>query len=125
MYPYFDNSLVLPLVRILAGIIEKSQAPYYSQVLMVTKPDGSKRMCIDYRNLNDCTSDASNFKSIFRKNFPYKVEFSKTEITFLCFEEQVVNSKSFKNFSKSINKLISSSSEYIAIINIHFATKID
>jgi hypothetical protein len=37
------------------GIIEKSNAAYYSQVLMVPKPDGSKRMCIDFRNLNDCT----------------------------------------------------------------------
>jgi Reverse transcriptase (RNA-dependent DNA polymerase) len=41
------------------GIIEKSNAAYYSQVLMVPKPDGTKRMCIDFRNLNDCTEDAS------------------------------------------------------------------
>jgi hypothetical protein len=41
------------------GIIEKSNAACYSQVLMVPKPDGSKRMSIDFRNLNDCTEDAS------------------------------------------------------------------
>ena len=41
------------------GIIENSTAQYYSQVLMVPKPDGSCRMCIDYRALNECTPDAS------------------------------------------------------------------
>jgi hypothetical protein len=41
------------------GIIEKSNAAYYSQVLIVPKPDGLKRMCIDFRNLNDCNEDAS------------------------------------------------------------------
>ena len=41
------------------GIIEKSSAVYYSQVLMVTKPDGSLRLCIDFRPLNKCTPDAS------------------------------------------------------------------
>jgi hypothetical protein len=41
------------------GILERIQSPYYSQVLMVAKADGSRRMCIDFRNLNKCTEDAS------------------------------------------------------------------
>ena len=41
------------------GIVEKSQSPHYSQILMVPKPDGTFRMYVDYRALNDCTADAS------------------------------------------------------------------
>ena len=41
------------------GIIEKSKAVYYSQVLMVPKPDGSRRLCVDYRPLNFCTPNPS------------------------------------------------------------------
>jgi hypothetical protein len=41
------------------GIIEKSQATYYSQVMLTPKPDGSYRFCTDYRNMNDATPDAS------------------------------------------------------------------
>ena len=41
------------------GIIEKSHSAHYSQILMVPKPDGSRRMCVDFRNLNECTEDAS------------------------------------------------------------------
>ena len=41
------------------GIIVKSQASHYSQVLLVPKPDSTCRMCVDYRALNDCTPDAS------------------------------------------------------------------
>ena len=41
------------------GIMEKSQSPHYSQILMIPKPDGTFRMCVDYRALNDCTADAS------------------------------------------------------------------
>ena len=40
------------------SIVEKSQSPHYSRILMVPKPDGIFRMCIDYRALNDCTADA-------------------------------------------------------------------
>ena len=41
------------------GIVEKSQSPHYSQILMVPKPDGTFRMCVDYRALSDNTADAS------------------------------------------------------------------
>ena len=39
--------------QISQGIVEKSQSPHYSQILIVPKPDGT------FRALNDCTADAS------------------------------------------------------------------
>ena len=42
------------------NIVKKSNAAYYSQVLLVPKSDGTKRMCIDFRNLNNCTEDKSH-----------------------------------------------------------------
>ena len=42
-----------------AGIIEKSQASYYSQVMLTPKPNGTWRFCVDYRQLNDATASAS------------------------------------------------------------------
>ena len=41
------------------GIVEKSPSPHYSQILMVPKPDGTFRVCVDYRAVNGCTADAS------------------------------------------------------------------
>ena len=46
-------------ILISQGIVEKSQSSHYSQILMVPKPDGTFRMCVDYRALNDCSADAS------------------------------------------------------------------
>ena len=37
------------------GWIEESQSPYGASILFVTKKDGSLRMCVDYRALNDLT----------------------------------------------------------------------
>ena len=42
-----------------AGIIEKSQASHYSQVMLTAKPNGTWRFCVDYRAMNDATKDAS------------------------------------------------------------------
>ena len=53
------------------GIVEISLSPHYSQIQMVPKPDGTFRMCFDYRALNNCTADASwpipNIAEMFRR----------------------------------------------------------
>jgi hypothetical protein len=64
------------------GIIEKSQASHYCQILMVIKPDGSRRMCVDFRNLNDCTEDASfpipHTKQMFSRTVAQKPKYFGT-----------------------------------------------
>ena len=37
------------------GIIQKSNSPWASRVILVQKKDGAKRFVVDFRTLNDCT----------------------------------------------------------------------
>jgi hypothetical protein len=56
-YSYFQKEEIEKIVgELLAiGIIKPSQSSFSSPVLLVRKPDGSWRMCIDYRALNNET----------------------------------------------------------------------
>ena len=67
------------------GVIERSNSPYSSPVVLVAKPDGTTRVCVDYRDLNQATIfDAEPipdieemFIKLSNKNFFTKVDLSK------------------------------------------------
>ena len=54
-----------------SGVIERSDAAYYSHPVIVTKSPGKFRTCIDYRPLNKCLTPASfplpNIKNLFER----------------------------------------------------------
>ena len=62
-YPYYHKEEIERLVNemLKVGIIQPSQGPYSSLILLVRKANGSWRICIDYRALN---------KDIIEDKFP-------------------------------------------------------
>ena len=56
-YPFYQKNEIKKIVRELlsVGSIRNSTSPFASPVLLVRKANGSWRMCIDYRALNNIT----------------------------------------------------------------------
>ena len=70
--PVKEAALLTLVKSMLAlGVIIKSFAAYYSQIIMVKKPTGAWRFCIDYRKLNECTPKVAwplpNTKGIYTR----------------------------------------------------------
>ena len=67
------------------GVIRESTSPYASPVVVVKKPDGSNRVCIDYRKLNKITvfdpepmpTAEDLFRQLAGSKFFSKVDLSK------------------------------------------------
>ena len=55
--PFYQHKEVSELVNgmLSKGIIECSNSPWASPVVLVRKKDGKTRFCVDFRKLDDCT----------------------------------------------------------------------
>ena len=54
-YPEKAKQLIETIIQYMLekGVIEPSTAAWLSPIVLVNKPDGSKRMCLDYRKVNE------------------------------------------------------------------------
>nr|CAJ00278.1 hypothetical protein [Lotus japonicus] len=59
-YPPAQKDVIDKMVKELleSGVIQPSSSPFASPIVLVKKKDGSWRMCVDYRKLNDMTVKA-------------------------------------------------------------------
>ena len=51
-----DLCNLITFIMLRKDVIQPSTSPWASGIVMVTKKDGSKRFCVDYRKLNDVTT---------------------------------------------------------------------
>ena len=53
----FENQIIEKEIQKLLenNIIQPSKSPWSSPIILIPKPDGSKRMCVDYKKLNSIT----------------------------------------------------------------------
>lgn len=56
-YPGIKKDVIEKLVQEMLdqGVVQHSTSPYASPVVLVGKKDGSRRLCVDYRDLNQMT----------------------------------------------------------------------
>lgn len=56
-YSYFQKLEIEKIIEELlnSSLIQHSDSPFASPVLLVKKKDDNWRMCVDYRKLNECT----------------------------------------------------------------------
>lgn len=55
--PYIQKAEIKKQIKemLAAGVIQESSSPYASPIILVKKKDGTWRMCVDYRRLNELT----------------------------------------------------------------------